>query len=217
MLENYLISCPVCLYSSPVNIFPGPRRKSISRELSRITKRTDRYSAIFVICGICSITRKRSDGRILLGNYNVESTVNYVIDDFYSLIVNVRVFTSAPIIICPIVGVDLMRYSSHDWFSFKDQPILDCIVNKVNLQIRGINRLNGLTTPDLSSKVHHCSGHGGKYRSHYGHLWDGCHPSHHLREWWEQKIMEYYSYLSGSPPYTYSTHNCYLSTYSSSS
>lgn len=181
--------------------------KTISRELARIL-RYQKYSAI-LLCGICSITRKRRDGRILLREYNIESAVNHVIDDFYSLLVTTREYTQAPVVICPTMGIDLIKYSSFDWFSFKDQKVLDSIINKINLQIRGINRLNKLTTPDLSSRVHRCSGHGGKYRSHYGHLWDGCHPSHLLKKWWERKIMEYYFKLPISPFYTNETYNYY--------
>lgn len=178
--------------------FPGASVNTISRELARLLRHSRKYSAIFVICGICSITRKRYDGRILLREYNIDAAVNRVIDDFYSLIANARDYTSIPIIICPTMGIDLMRYSSRDWFSFKDQPVLDEVVNKINLHIRGINRLNGLTTPDLSSKTHRCSGHRGKYRSHYGHLWDGCHPSFSLRSWWERKIVEYFLRIPAS-------------------
>lgn len=188
-----------------VEYFPGASVKTITRELARLLQ-YQKYSVIYVLCGICSITKKRYDGRILLRNPNTETAVNHVIDDFYSLIVTAREFTQAPIIICPTVGVDLMKYSSYDWFSFNDQPVLDKIVNKLNLQIRGINRLNGFTTPDLSSRVHRCAGHGGKYRSHYGHLWDGCHPSYSLRKHWERKIAEFYFNLQLSPFYTNDTY-----------
>lgn len=175
--------------------FPGASVKTVSRELRRLLYYNRSYSVVFVICGICSVTKKRYDGRILLREPNIEIAVNNVIDDFYSLIVSVREMTSIPVIICPLVGVDLLRYSSYDWFSFRDQPLLDETVNKINLQIRGINRLTGFTTPDLSSKIHRCSGHGGKYRSHYSHLWDGCHPSYLLRLCWEGKLTDYCRYL----------------------
>lgn len=188
-LFNYVPNTPVKIVCE---FFPGATVKTISRELTRLLRYEPGYTAIFVICGICSITRKRRDGRILLRSYNVESSVNRVIDDFYSLHADAREFTRVPVIICPVTGIDLMKYSSYDWHSYRDQPILDKIVNKSNLQIRGINRLYGYTTPDISSKVHRCSGHGGNYRSHYGHLWDGCHPSYTLRAWWEEKILDYY-------------------------
>lgn len=69
--------------------------KTVSRKLTRILHLSRNYSAIFVICGICSITRKsRREKQIVLINYDVDVAVNAVIDDYYSLLVAAHELTA---------------------------------------------------------------------------------------------------------------------------
>lgn len=104
----------------------------------------------------------------------------------------IKSYFDIPVAIASVAGIDLVNYSPQFYGKlFYMQPMIDESIIMLNNRIRGLNRMNGLRTPDLSSDVHRCSGNGGRYRTHYVHLYDGLHPGYHLRNKWADKIISY--------------------------
>lgn len=111
---------------------------------------------------------------------------------FYTGVQKIRNISATPLAVATLPGMDLMRYSPRVWFKLQPlQPILDSAIVEKNRQIRGLNRLGGMTTPNLAYPVHRCMGHGGKYYAHYALLGDGLHPSTYLTSRCSEEIIEY--------------------------
>lgn len=152
----------------------------------------DCYDLILLIGGINNLTRiNRHPSYHIMPRYrSVTRLVNSTIDQMVQGVLQLQQITSTPITIPSLVGVRLVSYSPHFWRSlYRLQPIIDTAILQVNNRIRGINRLNNMRTIDLSSHVHRCVGHGGRYRTRYIHLRDGLHPGAELLELWAAKIV----------------------------
>lgn len=123
---------------------------------------------------------------------SVNSLVNNTVDQMQNGVHQLQQITSVPISIASLVGARLVSYSPGYWRRlYRLQPLVDTAILQINNRIRGINRLNNLRTLDLSSQVHRCMGHGGRYRTRYVHLYDGLHPGAQLLDHWVSKIIGY--------------------------
>lgn len=104
----------------------------------------------------------------------------------------IKSYFDVPVAMASLSGISLVNYSpQYHGKLYNMQPLVDSSIIALNNMVRGLNRRNGLRTPDLSSDVHRCSGHGGHYRTHYAYLYDGLHPSCLLRSKWADKIVSY--------------------------
>lgn len=101
-----------------------------------------------------------------------------------------RLFTDVPIIYTPLVGVHLTRYSLDDNSVYPLQPIIDDSIPLVNKIIKQVNKWNGLPSPDVAYTIHHSCGRGGRYRTRYTRLMDGCHPDESTRSLWSREILK---------------------------
>lgn len=118
--------------------------------------------------------------------------VNYTLEEMRSCINGIRQITDTPVALAMLSGLNLAAYSPRYYdLMYILQPCIDRAILEINHQIRGINRLNNLYSPDLSSAVHRCAGHGGRYRTHYSQLYDGLHPSRSLRQIWARNLLAY--------------------------
>lgn len=98
--------------------------------------------------------------------------------------------TSAPILLTPIVGIDLIRYAGQwDDSLYEMQPLVDEVTMMINGYIRKANNSRGLPTPNTSSCVHRCRGKDKGYRTHYQKLFDGCHPVDEVKAIWANAIV----------------------------
>lgn len=126
----------------------------------------------------------------------VEVLVNYTVDEMRRCVDHVRNHSYMPVALATISGMCLSQYSPLlSDFLYTYQPIVDQAITQINLRIRGINRMNSLRSPDLSSAVNRCVGHRGRYRTHYTYLFDGLHPGYLLRRTWSQNIHTYCSQI----------------------
>lgn len=123
---------------------------------------------------------------------SVETLVNYTVGEMRSCMDYVLNYSYSPVALATLSGMDLSQYSPqlHN-FLYTYQPIVDRAIVEINHQVRGINRMNNLRSPDLSSAVNRCAGHQGRYRTHHSYLFDGLHPGYVLRRIWSQNIHTY--------------------------
>lgn len=122
----------------------------------------------------------------------VRNLVNYTLEEMSSCVAGVIQSTNTPVALAMLSGLNLAAHSpSYHDLMYILQPCIDRAIPEINHQIRGINRLNNLYSPDLSSAVHRCTGHGGRYRTHYLQLIDGLHPAPALRQIWARNLQNY--------------------------
>lgn len=123
---------------------------------------------------------------------SINRLVTHTVREMRRCIEYVSDFSYMPVALATLSGMHLGEYSpSLNHFLFTYQPIIDRAITLINHQVRGINRLNSLRSPDLSSAVNRCIGRHGRYRTHYTYLFDGLHPGYLLRRIWSQNIHTY--------------------------
>lgn len=123
---------------------------------------------------------------------SVTTLVRRTVREMRLCIENVYNHSYMPVALATISGMSLAEYSPGlRHFLYTYQPYIDQAIIQINHQVRGINRLNSLRSPDLSSAVNRCVGRNGRYRSHYTYLFDGLHPGYLLRRIWAQNIHTY--------------------------
>lgn len=150
------------------------------------------YDYIIVMGGICDITSlTRSPSKRLTPKY---ASVAETIENFERVLAvfreSARLFTQTPIIFAPIVGVHLSYYCGGDMSLFPVQPIIDQSVPLINNIIRDVNSSHGLPTPNIADSIHHSHGRGGRYRTRYCRLYDGCHPNQDTLLIWSREILK---------------------------
>lgn len=144
--------------------------------------------------GINNITmlRHRPTRHAVLRYRRADVIIENVIREMRICVEAVQEHTYMPVAIASLSGMHLNHYSpTYQFATHYMQRTLDFAITRINLRIRGINRLNSLYTPDLSSAVHRCAGRGGTYRSHYSHLPDGLYPGAHLLRVWTNNLHAY--------------------------
>lgn len=149
------------------------------------------YDYIVVMGGICDITTlTKVPRKSLKPTY---ASIADTVDNFERIFAVFResasLFTSIPIIYTPLVGVHLSRYSE-DASLFPYQPIIDQAIPLINVIIRSVNASQGLPSPNIADSIHHSHGRGGKYRTRYCRLYDGCHPNNDTLMIWAREILK---------------------------
>lgn len=142
--------------------------------------------------GICDITSlSRLPFKRLTPTY---SSVSETVENFERIFAvfreSVSLFTKIPIIVLPIVGVHLLRYSNEDASLHPLQPIIDQAIPLINNIVRTVNGRSGLPTPNIADSIHHSHGGGGRYRTRYCRLYDGCHPNNDTLKIWAREILK---------------------------
>lgn len=124
---------------------------------------------------------------------SIESLVCRTVREMRHCVEDVRAHSYMPVALATLSGMSLTQYSPDLYhFLYNYQPYIDQAITQINHRVRGINRLNSLRSPDLSSAVNRCAGHNGRYRTHYSYLYDGLHPGYLLRRTWAQNIHTYF-------------------------
>lgn len=177
-----------------VRTVPGAKMDQLA--LKSITELAywDGFHLVILVGGINNLSKLYwHPGRHAGPRYrSVSQLVDYTLREMRAAVQKVQSFTSVPVALASMAGMDLVNYSP--WYYdrlYPLQPTIDMATIRINLQIRGINRANCLFTPDLSSATNRCSGKGGRYRTHYTQLPDGLHPGYTLRRIWATNIVKY--------------------------
>lgn len=175
-----------------VEVYPGAPMDQLIDRVGQFLRMKSRpvYDAIIIHGGVCSLTR------ITHMPYRAAvlqmDTATELLDKFkYDCRGIMEISTTAPIILAPLVGIDMVGYAGH-WNErlYKMQPVLDEAVPLINNYIRSFNTDRGLPTPNTASCVHHCRGKDKGYRTHYQKLSDGCHPTDAVKEVWAKAFVE---------------------------
>lgn len=174
-------------------VFPGATLGHLSYQLRLLLQHTEaHYAFIVILGGICDLTiLSREPTKRLTPAYNsVQSMIDNYERIFALFCESAALFTQTPIIYVPLVGVHFSRYSGDDQSVFQYQPIIDQSIPLINYIIRTVNTRHGLPTPNVAHSIHHCHGKGGRYRTRYCRLIDGCHPDTDTRLLWSQEILK---------------------------
>ena len=153
---------------------------------------------VYILGGICSITQKENN-IISLPFETTDEIYQSVKNLFRAVITGLDSFDSTPVILCPLVGVDLkMANDTSDQPAKKrkrgnphpKQSILDEAIIKLNEYIRLLNSERGRKTPELDSAVHRRHGSDTGWKHSYGRLRDGIHPTQKTMAKWAKRFQE---------------------------
>lgn len=193
-LQNFLNQASLNLRFHVITL-PGASLQRIADVAIQTLDNSYNYQLTILAGGINNITmlRYRPTRHATLRYRSATSLIENTIREIRICLEAVQEHSFMPVAIASISGMHLARYSPHFASSslYHMQRTMNYAITRINLRIRGINRLNSLYTPDLSSAVHRCAGRGGTYRSHYSHLPDGLHPGAHLLRIWSSNIVSY--------------------------
>lgn len=141
----------------------------------------DDFHAILIAGGICNITRRDVIGeRISVRTSEMSVLVNSVFSEITEDLIRLRQ-RSKVTLLASTYGLDLPRYNRAIYGRYSnynhevDQRKLEHTVDMFNKKVSDCNRENGVLTVRLGNKIHHIS-KGGKIKTSYERLWDGCHP-----------------------------------------
>lgn len=177
-------------------VFPGASMGYLAYQLRLILAQCDTYyyDYIILVAGICDITciDKSSSSRVAKPAYVTTASLVDNFERLFSLFrLTVSLFTQVPIVYSTIPGIHLNQYARSDSPDlFLLQPVIDTAIPLINIMIRRVNGWNGLPTIDLAYSIHHPKGKGGRYRTRYCRLSDGCHPDENTRYEWVQEILK---------------------------
>lgn len=152
------------------------------------------YNLVILVGGINNLTKlSYKPTRHAIPRFkSCGNLIDYTRREMEKAISKIKRHFNIPVALASLSGINLVNHSPHYYAElFNLQPLIDESIVALNKLIRGINQMNGLRTPDLSSDVHRCSGRGGHYRTHYTQLYDGLHPGFPLRNRWADKIISY--------------------------
>ena len=193
-LETLLCDFP--RHSISVLVFPGA---GLHRLKEYAVSYFERHQAdqLYILAGICDITicdkktkittLRSTDSHTTLQNFDIlAKSLLACIED---------ICPSLKIVLCPIIGIDLLRYNHQQGCSpslsgnvHPPQKLLNDVVVEINRLVTSINERNRVVTPWLAREVHHrCKG---RYRHYYQKLADGCHLTDDLRVTWSQVLIE---------------------------
>lgn len=179
-----------------VECLPGARIERIGLRIMSCLAHTSTYEMVLFVGGINDVTKvKFNPARHATLRYTSSQTIcDSIMSQLYLARDNLAKIFDVPVYIATIPGMDLINYSPAVWFRLLTlQEPLDKAMFEINRRIRGLNRGYGLHTLNLAYPVHRCVGHGGRYHSHYGWLWDGLHPGLPLKERWARDIIKFCS------------------------
>lgn len=192
-LQNYLNQTSLNIRFHVITI-SGATLQRIADVAIQTLSNMHYYHLTIIAGGINNITmlRYRPVRHATLRYRSADCIIENTIRQIRICIEAIQEHTYMPVAVASLSGMHLSRYSpSYPYNLHHMQRTLDYAITRINLRIRGINRLNSLFTPDLSSAVHRCAGRGGTYRSHYSHLPDGLHPGAHLLRIWTNTVYAY--------------------------
>lgn len=180
-----------------LEIYPGASIPVLADKMIDGTIDSPNYDLIIIFGGICSVTKiVYRPHRIAVPRYtSANEILNQYKGSCESLLKRAADHSSIPILLSPIVGMDLVAYAGQcsDQLSdqlFDMQVVIDEAVAHINRFIRDSNDRRGLVTPNVASCIHRCRGRGKGYRSHYRKLTDGCHPSEEVKQYWAKGLNE---------------------------
>ena len=179
------------------------------QELLRQTKEiiNDKPSeAIYIFGGICSITEKVK-GVISLPHETSDEIYQTTKDLLKAVITDLDKYDATPVVLCPIIGVDLNRMNAGKDEELKrkrtrmekhiKQDMLDEGILKLNKYIKMLNTERGHRIPEMASVIH--KHHGGgcenkyNYKHNYQKLEDGVHPNEATVKYWAKRLNETFS------------------------
>lgn len=182
-----------------VEVESGANLRKITNKLSRMCNNGSvlSYNAIIVFAGICNVTKiMYIPNRVAVPRHNTDIEVlNEFKSECQHLFNKIGGRIEVPVIISPIVGIDLLVYAEGPLQPgttstlFKQQSVVDSAVVMINNFIREVNSGKGLPSPNTSYCIHRCRGRSRGYRTHYIKLVDGCHPSEEVKENWSQAFL----------------------------
>lgn len=146
-----------------VNCYPGA---SIQALAGRLRSGMDKYDMVVILGGICSVTKIcHMPYRAAVVRYE---TPDAIMEGFMSECKELTEMTipglSLPVLLTPIVGMDLIRYAGHYCEElYVMQRVIDSTVPRINTFIKEANDMRGLITPNMSSCTHWCRGSGKGY------------------------------------------------------
>lgn len=149
---------------------------------------------VLLLMGICDITtiRFREPWTVALRHLSPEvTTYNFMaaVDNLHSQLfpLSERLGHHLMIIMSSQTGIDIGAYNGYPYgLASPEQPLLDKSITMINKQLSLFNKSMAVVTPFLSSAIHmRCRG---RYRTAYGKLADGCHPTLQLCRVWAHKL-----------------------------
>lgn len=192
-LQTILNDTSLNIYFTVITL-PGANLRRIMYETIQTIRCSRPYDLIIIAGGIndMSILHRYPSRHVFPRTRVVTNLVNYTLEEMRYCIDGIIHTTGTPVALAMLSGLNLAAYSPRYYdLMYILQPCIDRAIIEINHQIRGINRLNNLCSPDLSSAVHRCAGHGGRYRTHYRQLYDGLHPGRSLRLIWARNLLAY--------------------------
>lgn len=165
--------------------------ESVHRAANHI--KSERWSQIYLLAGICSVTIKDPISKIVSLRIvdqaallkQLEMEISHSID-FVSMIIedkNVRC------VVAPITGMDLRKYNQGQTAASSDthQSILNDSIVEINKYIVSVNSANNIVTPWVSRYIHKRARN--DICHHYHKLSnDGCHLTDELRMLWADAL-----------------------------
>lgn len=174
-----------------VNVFPGARISQlvdwIKQAVAKVNNPT--FDLIVVFGGICNITKiTYMPYRAAIPQAGSAEELLKSFEEDCDLLDEIR--TAAPILLTPIVGINLVHYAGQ-WSGklYESQPLVDEVTMMINRYIKRRNSSRGLPTPNTASCIHRCRGKDRGYRTHYQKLFDGCHPVDEVKAIWADAII----------------------------
>lgn len=177
-----------------VKCYPGATIRTLRGHLVYLTdgrKNPSKYTMVVLFGGICSVTEiQYMPYRAAVVRYDGSDEILKEFTSECHELLEIADRLPLPVVFSSIVGIDLIKYAGHyNEKLFDMQRTIDCVIPRINLLIKEVNELRGLITPNISSCVHRCKGKGKGYRTYYGKLLDGCHPSEEVRVTWARALI----------------------------
>ena len=153
-----------------------------------------KYTCVYIIAGICSVTSK-DEGIIHLPFESKEEIVDATTRNVKHILKELDDSHVTPIVLCTFPAAELIRVNNKNAIGHHpQQDILNEAIIEINEYIVNLNLDRGFSTPMLSAAVHRCHKRrpdgSQKYRHHYCRLVDGLHPTPSTLTYWCKRLEE---------------------------
>lgn len=172
-------------------------------QTARGTITTFQPDLIVVIAGICNITKRNRNTRMIsLKHNNVDGIITEVMDEVVKARAEIERTSGAWISFATVTGTDLTDVNNHGRRTMTDaeyrtyvntvkiphpdQGTLDNALFELNRRITAHNNIHHTPTTWMAEVVHPYLR--GQHRSYYTRLRDGCHPTPNTRTRWAHQI-----------------------------
>lgn len=152
------------------------------------------WTQVYLLSGLCSITRKDSSKTVSLRHESLAMAVQTLKSEILQCIDLINSNVVSPhlkCVIAPVTGMNLNQYNKNATDEETDiqQNLLNEIISQINEVIIDINTSNGVATPWTSRLVHK------RNRKSFVHNYsllssDGCHLSDRLRAHWARALSD---------------------------